>query len=271
MWVVSLKRLREFWGRHPLAEVPLRAWFTQTSAAEWSNFSDLRRTFPSADLVGNCTVLNVGGNKYRLIARSSLHKPQSVCVARDDTCRIRPRGLAQAMRVLPAAAQTRQARRGDPQIESTLKTEAGIVIRMKTPRRSTAIPDTYFALVKRHPLRSIRNELELDAAQAAVDALLREDLDDGGLIYLDALSDLVIVYEQDHHAVTPLPPHELLAHMLEERNMSQADLARQTGLAKATVSDLATGKRRFTVQQMHTVASVFGLPGAVFMPKNTTR
>jgi len=69
MWVVSLKRLREFWGIHALAEMPLRAWFTQTSAAEWQNFSDLRATFPSADLVGNCTALNIGGNKFRLIAR----------------------------------------------------------------------------------------------------------------------------------------------------------------------------------------------------------
>jgi mRNA interferase HigB len=69
MWVVSLKRLREFWGTHPLAEVPLRGWFTQTSAAEWRNIGDLRGTFPSADAVGNCTVLNIGGNKYRLIAR----------------------------------------------------------------------------------------------------------------------------------------------------------------------------------------------------------
>jgi len=69
MWVVSLKRLREFWRNHPLAEVPLRAWFTQTSASTWRHFSDLRATFPSADLVGNCTVFNLGGNKYRLIAR----------------------------------------------------------------------------------------------------------------------------------------------------------------------------------------------------------
>jgi len=69
MWIVSLKRLREFWEIHPRAKVPLRAWFTQTSAAEWRNFSGVRGTFPSADLVGNCTVMNVGGNKYRLIAR----------------------------------------------------------------------------------------------------------------------------------------------------------------------------------------------------------
>ncbi len=49
--------------------------------------------------------------------------------------------------------------------------------------------------------------------------------------------------------------------------MSQAEHARTVGLAKATVSDLATGKRRFTVKQMHAVASVFGLPGTVFLTK----
>jgi mRNA interferase HigB len=69
MWVVSLRRLREFWAIHPLAEVPLRAWFTQMSAADWRSFSDLRGAFPSADLVRNCTVFNFGGNKYRLITR----------------------------------------------------------------------------------------------------------------------------------------------------------------------------------------------------------
>ena len=69
MWVVSLKRLREFWSIHPRSEVSLRSWFSQTSAAEWKNFPELRMTFSSADVVGNCTVFNIGGNHYRLIAR----------------------------------------------------------------------------------------------------------------------------------------------------------------------------------------------------------
>ena len=36
---------------------------------------------------------------------------------------------------------------------------------------------------------------------------------------------------------------------------------------RSTVSDLVSGKRPFTVKQMHAVASVFGLPGTVFLPK----
>jgi len=134
-------------------------------------------------------------------------------------------------------------------------------------RRNAPMHDTYFALVKQHPLTSIRSESELDAAQSVLDDLLRQDLDDGGLAYLDALSDLVIMYEREQHTIAPLPPHELLVHMLDERGMSQADVVRATGLAKATVSDLVTGKRAFTVDQMQIVAKMFGLPGTVFMPR----
>jgi HTH-type transcriptional regulator / antitoxin HigA len=126
-------------------------------------------------------------------------------------------------------------------------------------------PDTYLALVKRHPLRSIRTEADLDAAQAVIDELVAEDLDAGGQSYLDALSDLVILYEQERHPVTPLPPAELLAHLLAERGWSQAELGRRADLSRAAVSELVSGKRPFTVAQMHAVATAFGVPPAVFL------
>ena len=139
------------------------------------------------------------------------------------------------------------------------------MIRTKSGGRSAKITDAYFDLVRRHPLRSIQNEAELDAAQAVVDGLLRQLLDDGGLAYLDALSDLIILYEQDHHSIPALPPNELLAHLLEERGLTQAELVRRTGVAKATMSDLVSGKRPFTVEHMQRIAGVFTLPASVFM------
>lgn len=142
------------------------------------------------------------------------------------------------------------------------------MIKANTRSRSTKLTDAYFDLVRRHPLRSIRNDVELDAAQAVIDDLLRRNLDAGGMAYLDALSDLVILYEQDHYAIPPLPPHELLSHLLEARDLSQADLVRRTGIAKATISDLASGKRPFTVEQMQRIANVFKLPAAVFMTQS---
>lgn len=67
MHVISEKRLREFWDSHPDARTPLRAWCKAAEVAEWEKFADVREAFPHADSVGRCVVLNIGGNKYRLI------------------------------------------------------------------------------------------------------------------------------------------------------------------------------------------------------------
>jgi mRNA interferase HigB len=73
MRVISLKLLREFWQRHADAEAPLRMWYRIACHAEWTSLQDVRRDFPHADGVRTAgdtlTVFNIGGNKYRLIAR----------------------------------------------------------------------------------------------------------------------------------------------------------------------------------------------------------
>lgn len=68
MHVISKKKLREFWDRHPRAKSPLEAWYQVAKRAEWESVGDVRRTFNSADVVGRFVVFDIGGNKYRLIA-----------------------------------------------------------------------------------------------------------------------------------------------------------------------------------------------------------
>lgn len=67
MHVISRKVLREFWEQYPNAEQPLRDWFKIASEAQWNSLAETRRDYPHADLVGACTVFNIGGNKYRLV------------------------------------------------------------------------------------------------------------------------------------------------------------------------------------------------------------
>ncbi|MCA9413555.1 MAG: type II toxin-antitoxin system HigB family toxin [Candidatus Omnitrophica bacterium] len=74
MRVISLKPLREFWEKHPDAERPLRLWYKVAINAEWQSLQDARHDFPTVDGVPvdrgeTLTVFNIGGNKYRLIAR----------------------------------------------------------------------------------------------------------------------------------------------------------------------------------------------------------
>jgi mRNA interferase HigB len=68
MHVITRSRLVEFWDRHASAKTGLLLWYKLTSTAEWQNLVELNQVFPAADLVGNFTVFNIGGNKYRLIA-----------------------------------------------------------------------------------------------------------------------------------------------------------------------------------------------------------
>ena len=66
--VISRRAIREFALRHRDALEPLRHWANATERVVWKNPGELRRTFGTADFVGDLTVFNIAGNKYRLIA-----------------------------------------------------------------------------------------------------------------------------------------------------------------------------------------------------------
>jgi mRNA interferase HigB len=59
----------DFAEKHRDAAGPLDVWLQITRHRRWRNLTEVRKDFPSADLVGRRTVFNIGGNKYRLIAR----------------------------------------------------------------------------------------------------------------------------------------------------------------------------------------------------------
>jgi mRNA interferase HigB len=65
-----MRTLEAFWLMQPEAKGPLKDWYKKVDDAQWTNFSDLKADFPSADLVRGTdrVVFNVGGNKYRVIA-----------------------------------------------------------------------------------------------------------------------------------------------------------------------------------------------------------
>jgi mRNA interferase HigB len=68
MHVITRKRITEFGSLHADSREPLNAWYKTVDKTAFRSFVELRKTFPSADLVGDKVVFNIGGNKYRLIA-----------------------------------------------------------------------------------------------------------------------------------------------------------------------------------------------------------
>ncbi|MDB5352817.1 MAG: higB [Planctomycetota bacterium] len=68
MHVISKRKLRDFWQLYPDSESALMTWYREAKQAEWGTFAEVRNSFNSVDQVGQFTVFNIGGNKYRLIA-----------------------------------------------------------------------------------------------------------------------------------------------------------------------------------------------------------
>ena len=67
MRIITKKRLTDFYTGHSDAKKNLLTWAKIVCIATWQNLVELREAFPSADLVSNFTIFNIGGNKYRLI------------------------------------------------------------------------------------------------------------------------------------------------------------------------------------------------------------
>ena len=67
MHIISYRRLREFNKKYGDSLVPLDTWYKIASKANWKNLIDVQSVFPQAEAVGNFTVFNIKGNKYRLI------------------------------------------------------------------------------------------------------------------------------------------------------------------------------------------------------------
>jgi mRNA interferase HigB len=67
MWVISRRRLHEFWETHAEAKRRLAAWYKIVDTAQWSSFRDVKAVFPTADSVGRLVVFDV--LSYRVIAR----------------------------------------------------------------------------------------------------------------------------------------------------------------------------------------------------------
>jgi len=63
---VTGKRIREFIEREARSAEAMWRWVDAVESANWRSPGDLRALFASASFVGDLTVFNIGGNKYRI-------------------------------------------------------------------------------------------------------------------------------------------------------------------------------------------------------------
>jgi HTH-type transcriptional regulator/antitoxin HigA len=124
---------------------------------------------------------------------------------------------------------------------------------------------SYLRLVRAFPLRPIRTEEELDRAIEVIDSLLdRDDLDAAEADYLDVLGDLVERYEAEHDPIEEASDADMLAHLIDAKGVTQADVARGTRIAVSTISEVLSGKRTLNRAHIAKLARYFGVDPATF-------
>jgi mRNA interferase HigB len=77
MRIIAKRTLRLFWEsgpRHRAARAALEDWHARTRAADWGTPAALKADFGDASILKDGRVVfNIGGNKFRLVARINYH------------------------------------------------------------------------------------------------------------------------------------------------------------------------------------------------------
>ena len=134
----------------------------------------------------------------------------------------------------------------------------------KTKSRRRKVADSYLNLVIEFPLASIKSHAQLEAAQKMIDRLVTKGaLDDGEELYLDALSDLAAAFEDVHYPISPASDAEMLRHLMEAKDVTQAELHRRSGIPKSSISEVLAGKKPFSRGMIRTLAQVFNVDNSV--------
>jgi mRNA interferase HigB len=69
MEIISYGPIKRFIQKHPESKSGLNTWYKTAKNATWKNLSEVKNTYPHADLYGSCTIFNISGNKYRLVVK----------------------------------------------------------------------------------------------------------------------------------------------------------------------------------------------------------
>lgn len=135
-----------------------------------------------------------------------------------------------------------------------------------TSSQNHRIPRSYYELVRRFPLVLITSDRHLHQAQEVIDDLLKKDrLDSGEEAYLEVLGNMVMAYEDEHHPIPAASDADLLRHLMEAQEISQADVSRQAGIARSTLSQILSGRRAISMSHVVPLARVFHVEAGVFI------
>lgn len=137
----------------------------------------------------------------------------------------------------------------------------------RTKSRNHPQTDTYLNLIRRFPLKPIRNNDEHEEAVAIIGELMGQKLGSGASDYLDTLIMVVNKYEDEHHSPGGIDfssPRQALRAIMDANGLSQADIGRIIG-SESSVSMFLKGRRELSKSNIKALASHFKVDAGLFL------
>jgi|SRR4051794_27968020 HTH-type transcriptional regulator/antitoxin HigA len=82
---------------------------------------------------------------------------------------------------------------------------------------------------------------------------------------LDLLAKLIDDYEEKIYPTPEVSPSRMLKHLIDAKCTTQAELARQTGVPRSTISEVLKGKRSISTENAFRLADYFHVNATLFL------
>jgi HTH-type transcriptional regulator/antitoxin HigA len=111
---------------------------------------------------------------------------------------------------------------------------------------------------------------QYEFAQARIEELLpliddNTPANDRKAIELSVVSDMVICYEEEHYPIGKPSVAELIELYLEEKGMTQKQLANEIGVSPSRVNDYISGRSEPTLKNAGLLCRTLNIPPAVML------
>lgn len=125
----------------------------------------------------------------------------------------------------------------------------------------------YGKLLAKVQPRAIKDEQEYDRLALEVGRLMEKgegnlSVEENSL--LEMMSILIEEYDREHYPLPPSQPHQMLAFLMEQRGLKPHDLWAVLG-SKSRVSEILSGKRAISKEQMKKLSEFFHVPADLFI------
>ncbi|WP_420725476.1 helix-turn-helix domain-containing protein [Hwanghaeella sp. LZ110] len=116
-------------------------------------------------------------------------------------------------------------------------------------------------------IKVIQNDQDHAQALAQLERLILADRDEDVPV-MDALALLIDAYERKKFPIPALSPIEMIQFRMEQQNMSQAALARDTKIWRSHISEILNGHRGLSYNAIQKLHTTLDIPYAAFFDDN---